>query len=235
MTSEFSSSSITNIAPALLKVQQALKPITKDAENPFLKNRYTSLSSVLETIRPILTENGLVLIQRGITGTPDMLSVESRLIHAPSGEWIRGVISMPMPLVRIENDEPTDESLRKKGRGMNTFQLYGSGLSYGKRYGLMSLLAISTTDEDTDGEFCLPEQTAHPPSRVQERQAPASDITHHSAYLPTINGVSYQKTQDSSGRWIILANGRTLENKDALKNYGFRWDSTSRSWWKSAS
>ena len=99
----------------------------------------------------------------------------------------------------------------------------------------MSLLAISTTDEDADGEFCLPEQTAHPPSRVQERQAPASDVTHHSAYLPTINGVSYQKTQDSSGRWIILANGRTLENKDALKNYGFRWDSASRNWWKSAS
>ena len=164
MNSEFSSSSITNIAPALLKVQQALKPITKDAENPFLKNRYTSLSSVLETVRPILTENDLVLIQRGITGAPDVLSVESRLIHAPSGEWIRGVISMPMPVPRIENDEPTDESLRKKGRGMNTFQLYGSGLSYGKRYGLMSLLAISTTDEDTDGEFCLPEQTAHPPS-----------------------------------------------------------------------
>ena len=95
MNSEFSSSSITSIAPALLKVQQALKPITKDAENPFLKNKYTSLSTVLETIRPILTENGLVLIQRGITGTPDRLSVESRLIHAPSGEWIRALFRCP--------------------------------------------------------------------------------------------------------------------------------------------
>lgn len=68
MDSCFSSSSITSIAPALLKVQQAMKPITKDAENPFLKNKYTSLSAVLETIRPVLTENGLVLVQRGIGG-----------------------------------------------------------------------------------------------------------------------------------------------------------------------
>ena len=79
MSSEFSSSSITNIAPALLKVQQALKPITKDEENPFLKNRYTSLSSVLETVRPILTENDLVLIQRGITEKPDVLLLDAVL------------------------------------------------------------------------------------------------------------------------------------------------------------
>lgn len=232
MNSGFSSSSITSIAPALLKVQQALRPIAKDAENPFLKNRYTSLAAVLETVRPLLTENGLILVQRGIESGPATLCVESRLIHASSGEWIRGIISMPIPTAAAETEDPQDEGMRRKSRGMNTFQLYGCGLSYGKRYGLMSLLAISTTDDDTDGELVLSEATSPPAARPY---AAPQDASPCSAHLPSISGVSYQKTQDASGRWVILANGRTLENKDALKNCGFRWDSTSRCWWRSAS
>lgn len=220
MHAAFSSDSISNIAPALLNVQQALRPLAKDAENPFLRNRYTSFATVLESIRPILTENSLILIQRGIEAQGNALSVETRIIHAPSGEWISGVITLPMP----EAEEELPDT-RRKGMGANIFQLYGAGLSYGKRYGLMSLLALSSVDEDTDGEYRQDIQPQAPTHRTPQPTAA------HSSYPPAIQGVTYQETQDSQGRKILLARGSTLENKNTLKNYGFRWDGSSRTWW----
>ena len=138
---------------------------------------------------------------------------------------------MPIPVVREPPEDSSEDERQKKGRGMNTYQLYGSGLSYGKRYGLMSLLAISTTEEDIDGEYALSESSP----RNCEKQIIPTEVSTHPAQLPSISGVSYQKVQDPSGRWIILAKGKTLENKDTLKSYGFRWDSAARNWWKSAS
>lgn len=48
---------------AIHNFQKDLKPIDKDASNPFFKSRYATLSNIFQTIQPKLTENGLTVVQ----------------------------------------------------------------------------------------------------------------------------------------------------------------------------
>ena len=206
---EFSSDSISNIAPALLKTQQSLGPIGKDSSNPFTNSRYASLASVLESCRQSFRDNGILLIQRGVASSPGTVTVETRLIHAPSGEWIMGLTTIPVP--------------EEEGR-MNSSQKIGACLSYGRRYGLMSLLGMAAVDDDTDAEFRVSAQTA---------QHPASHDSRFASYLPEISDVTYSEVLDEkSGRTLVFASGRTMSHKDELRSCGFRWSPERRVWWR---
>ena len=59
----YQSENITELAKALLNVQRTVRPITKDAENPFTKSWYASLNSVMDACRDALIENGIWLCQ----------------------------------------------------------------------------------------------------------------------------------------------------------------------------
>lgn len=117
---------ITHIAGALVAVQKELKPVLKDGTNPHFKNRYATLDALTEYVRPILASHGIVLLQGGTESG----GVETMLIHN-SGEWISSSYQIPL----------------EKG----TAQSAGSAITYGRRYGLASILAL-TTDEDDDAE-----------------------------------------------------------------------------------
>ncbi len=128
------SESITGIAPALIKAQGEMSGIAKEGNNPAFRSKYVTLDSILDTIRPVLTKHGLMLSQ-GITSqsvTEDKVTaieVESRIIHA-SGEWVAQSVVVPIT--------------KHDAHG------FGSALTYGRRYSVSSLLAISA-DEDDDG------------------------------------------------------------------------------------
>ena len=128
------SESITGIAPALIKAQGEMSGIAKEGNNPAFRSKYVTLDSILDTIRPVLTKHGLMLSQ-GITSqsvTDDKVTaieVESRIIHA-SGEWVAQGVVVPIT--------------KHDAHG------FGSALTYGRRYSVSSLLAISA-DEDDDG------------------------------------------------------------------------------------
>jgi hypothetical protein len=126
------SESITNLAKALVAAQAELEPVKKDATNPHFKSKYASLDTLIETVRPILLKHGLVILQGGDELT-DGITVETTLIHT-SGEWVSAAYRLPL-------DKATPQGA-------------GSAISYGRRYGLSSLLAIST--EDDDAEMALP-------------------------------------------------------------------------------
>ena len=59
----YCSESITELAKALLQVQNEMAPATKDAVNPFIKNRYATLNSVMESCRSALITHGIWLTQ----------------------------------------------------------------------------------------------------------------------------------------------------------------------------
>lgn len=130
------SDSLTSLAPALVKAQGELKAITKDSVNPHFKATYASLDALTDAVRPILAKNGIALVQGG-DSVPTGVIVETMLLHS-SGEWISNSFLMPLE--------------------KSTAQGAGSAISYGRRYGLGSILAL-TTDEDDDG------QAATPPAR----------------------------------------------------------------------
>ena len=124
-----SSETIGAIAPALIKAQSQMQGISKEGKNPAFKSKYVTLDSILDTLRPILTSNGLMLTQGSQQPeTMQSVTVESRIIHT-SGEWISTTVTIPVT-------KPDAHGL-------------GSALTYGRRYSVSALLAISA-DEDDD-------------------------------------------------------------------------------------
>lgn len=116
------------ISKALVKFQSELKPAGKDAVNPFFKSNYLTLSGIIDHVMPILSSNGLAIIQP-MKIQDGMTVLITRLIHV-SGESIESEMILP---------------------GHNDPQKHGSLITYYKRYQLQALLGISTSEEDDDG------------------------------------------------------------------------------------
>jgi len=208
-TDDFSSPSITNLLPALFKVQSELRPIYKDAKNPFLHSSYCSLSAVLETIRPLLLDNGLLIVQRCVPCELGAVCVETRLIHS-SGEWLCGTTTIPLP-------NPDGKS--------NPGQQAGAAVSYGRRYGIMTMLTLATTDEDTDLEF-----RQAPPVAKQRQSPPQVQSASPNTSFPCLDGVYYERIQGQDGAVYDVATGKTLPVRKELVAAGFRWNLQERSW-----
>lgn len=115
------------ISAALVKFQSQLRPVAKEAENLFFKSSYADLSSILKAVMPVLTANGLAVIQP-LKVVDDRVILITKLIHE-SGETIESEMILP------HNADP---------------QKYGSLITYYKRYQLQALLGINT-EEDDDG------------------------------------------------------------------------------------
>lgn len=120
------SDTITKIAPALHKAQEAMLPLVKDSENPFYKSKYADLHAVTEACYPALQSNGIVVVQSN-KRLEEALIVLTRLIHT-SGEWIE--TECVIPAVKADA------------------QAYGSAYTYGRRYGLQAAVGLAPEDDD---------------------------------------------------------------------------------------
>lgn len=118
------SDSVQKIASALCKVQAGLKPLRRNADNPFFKSNYTDLAGMAEALYPLLAAEGLSVVQGG-NGT----SLDTLLLHT-SGEWIE--TSLPMPA------ESNPQKL-------------GSVVTYFRRYALAAIVGAVSEGEDDDG------------------------------------------------------------------------------------
>lgn len=118
------SSSLTNIAKALILFQVKVENVKKDAKNPFFKSTYASLSNILDSIKEPLIESGLCFSQFP-TGENELNTI---LIHAESGEYISSSYAM-----KPAKDDP-------QGRG--------SVITYQRRYALASILGLNIDDDD---------------------------------------------------------------------------------------
>ena len=123
---EIMSPTIKNLAIALSKVQAEIKGSKLDAENPFFHSEYSTLTSVWDACRKLLTDNGLAVVQT-MEPVIDLCSVTTTLLHV-SGEWIRGTIQMKP----VKNDP----------------QAVGSCITYARRYSLAAIVGISPADDD---------------------------------------------------------------------------------------
>ncbi len=118
------SESIKNIAKALMTFHLKVGKVNKDATNPFLKNKYASLSNILDAIQIPLTESGLTFVQfpAGENGLTTIL------MHAESGEYFMCNYDM----APVKNDP--------QGRG--------SVITYQRRYALGAILGLNIDDDD---------------------------------------------------------------------------------------
>jgi hypothetical protein len=119
------SSTINELAKALVTFQIKVDSIKKDAKNPFFKSTYASLSNILDAIKEPLCECGLSLSQ-----FPEgEYELTTRILHE-SGEWMEASYTM-----KPVKDDP-------QGRG--------SCITYQRRYAIAAILSLNI-DEDDDG------------------------------------------------------------------------------------
>jgi hypothetical protein len=127
------SDNIGALAKALCIVQGKLKPAIKEAINPHFKKSYADLNSVWDSCRELLSVNGLSIAQLNQVAENGVI-VETVLMHE-SGEWISGEVYLP-----LAKQDP---------------QGVGSAITYGRRYGLASIVGI-VSDEDDDARAASP-------------------------------------------------------------------------------
>lgn len=138
------SESITNIAVALHKFHGLMGKVGKDATNPHFKNKYASLSNIIEATTPHLNAVGLSIIQ-----LPCESGLETMLLHT-SGEYISSVSLTPC-------------------KDASNPQALGSALTYAKRYSYAGALNLNI-DEDDDAQRATvaPQAPAPTPKAKQE-------------------------------------------------------------------
>jgi hypothetical protein len=110
---------------AVIKFQAEMKPITKDSVNPHFKSTFADLSSILESVLPVLTRNGLGLLQ-SMRVDGDRTILQTRIVHISGQETISEI------MIPVQSDP----------------QKLGSLITYLKRYSLQALLGIPTEDDD---------------------------------------------------------------------------------------
>jgi hypothetical protein len=103
-----------------------------------LRKGYLTLDNILNTVRPILTKQGLVIVQ-ALAGEYLVTT-----IYHTSGQFIQS--EMPF--------HPMSGS-----KGTNSLQELGGGITYAKRYAISAMLGISVdADDDAQSSKIKPEQ-----------------------------------------------------------------------------
>lgn len=145
---------------AMVAVQAKLKGVQKEGRNPAFNSRYMTLDSIIETLRPLLTENGLFVTQ---DISDERYNAESRLVSIgvetvvrhQSGGTLHSRVIIPVT--------------KPDAQGV------GGCITYGRRYGLCALFMISA-DDDLDGNDAVAQKTYSPQvNRPVQKLQPLSE------------------------------------------------------------
>ncbi len=155
------SENMADLATALVKAQAAFPNIDMDGTGQVGQNRnykYATLAHIIKTVTPILTANGLSVVQTCEPSAPGSLRVTTTLLHA-SGQYLEGTLEMPAG---------------------STPQQAGSALTYARRYSLAAILGVAADEDDDGAEASKPRQQRErpaaprtaPPAPATEQRAP---------------------------------------------------------------
>lgn len=115
-----------NLYAKLLKVQQEIKAVKKEENNPFFKSKYFDINGLLEALKPVLNANGLVVMQP-LTVDEGKPAITTVIVDPDSGELTNSVALLP------DNLDP---------------QKMGSAITYMRRYSLQSFFLLQAEDDD---------------------------------------------------------------------------------------
>ena len=111
---------------ALAKMQGEVENATKGSLNPHFKSKYADLAEVLNTVRPVLSANGLSVIQSP-SFDGGICHVTTTIAHS-SGGYVSGMMSC----VPAKQD----------GQGI------GAATTYLRRYSLAAVCGVAQEDDD---------------------------------------------------------------------------------------
>jgi len=148
------SEQLNDLAAALVKAQAQFPNIDMDGKGQVGQNRdykYATLAHIIKTVTPVLTANGLSVVQTCEPTAPGALRVTTTLLHA-SGQFLEGTLEMPAG---------------------STAQQAGSAMTYARRYSLAAILGVAA-DEDDDGAQASQGRARTAPRARTEPPAPAA-------------------------------------------------------------
>ena len=183
----------------LLEFQKKVSAIHKDSVNPFFKSKYFDVNTVIDTIKPILSEVGLVVLQPidCLTGRNILLT------QIRDGE--NTLVESHMLLPEIED-----------------IQKLGAAITYFRRYALVSLLLLQG-EEDDDGNKAVakPKAEAKPAKSGSPYVCDVhGDVVKHYP-SGTKNGKAYKAFYScpvkDDGQWC-RAKLRDLDHNEVRKN-----------------
>tara|TARA_R100000951_G_scaffold80322_1_gene68152 strand:- start:824 stop:1378 length:555 start_codon:yes stop_codon:yes gene_type:complete len=120
-----------NLFKALAGFQQEVPTIHQGTKG--YGYTYSNLNTIFKVINPILKKYEL-----GFTQLIEGNSIKTIIFHSESGESLESITEIPQGVTL---------------KGMNTFQVNGSGITYYRRYSLSSALGLVTdVDSDATGE-----------------------------------------------------------------------------------
>lgn len=112
----------------LLEIQGKITGVKKDSTNPFFNSKYFDINKLLVTLRPVLQEHKLILMQP-LSNVNGISSITTILHDVDSGEFIQDTITLPQ---------------------LNDPQKMGSAITYYRRYALQSLFLLEALDDDAN-------------------------------------------------------------------------------------
>lgn len=184
-----------NILKALAGFQQEVPVIHEDTKG--YNYTYANLNKIFETIKPILKTHGISFYQ-----SLDGKNLKTVVFHIESGETIEGS-------VEIETDV--------KLASMNHYQVFGSAITYFRRYSLSCMLGL-ITDKDIDVKGDRVEKV----EPVKEAPAPVKQIFKEGGFekalkadKKTIESVLEKYELSQSQRTILQAQlDKLIESSD---------------------
>lgn len=128
------SDDLKELFTALAKAQGEMKTAGLNAENPFFKSSYSDLTEIVRASRPVLTKNGLSVIQQILSSNEGIHMFHCILAHS-SGQWIE----TRMRISPLKSD----------------IQSLASYITYLRRYTYAAIVGVVTADEDDDAETVM--------------------------------------------------------------------------------
>ena len=125
---DWKSNEIDKLAGALAKAQSEMGGVSKGKVNPFYKSNYADINSCIEACMPALNKHGLSISQGNRFCNTSGYYITTMLMHE-SGQWLRSEIRIP-----LTNKKDAQE--------------IGSACTYGRRYGLTSMVGLAQVDDD---------------------------------------------------------------------------------------
>lgn len=149
----------TNIYKSLAAFQQECPTIHKGTKG--YGYSYADLPTIFEVINPILAKHNL-----GFTQLIEAQSIRTVIFHTETGETLESV-----------TDIPQDVSLK----GMNSYQVLGSAITYLRRYALSAILGI-VTDKDSDASGEQVSKLKEKPTLSEERFLKSLEAINNGTY-----------------------------------------------------
>jgi hypothetical protein len=148
-----------NIYQKLLKIQQAVMGLGKDKDTKSPQNpngyAYVTGAKVLDNIKPLMNELGLILKQEVLSSTNVRMDYNTKF-----GSKTEILTKLDMKFTWIDTETGEKDENLFGANGQNDYEKgYGSALTYAERYFLLKYFHIATDEDDIDNPERKPENT----------------------------------------------------------------------------